>query len=66
FDAWAVDGSIRDAADVVAQFVQRGGNIVSLYGSTVRAETAPADFWIEDEARGVVPNLAAYPNVVAF
>jgi hypothetical protein len=67
YSAWKVDGSMRDAALILGRFLTRndGRYVATFSGSTVRAEPTPDDFWIED-GDDFKPNLAAYPEVVAW
>lgn len=57
--------TMREAAEIIAPLFAKGEMVVTFSGSSVVAERAPHDFWIEksDEFR---PNLAAYPDVIAW
>jgi hypothetical protein len=67
YEAWAVEGSIKAAAEKAATFFRMGDTVAMLEGSTLTAVTVPDDFWLEDEDAGEFrPNLAKYPNAVGF
>ena len=61
-EAWRVDGSMRDAAEVVGRFFRLDGKVAVYQGTSVWVENAPDDFWTDDgDAK-----RAAYPDVVAW
>ncbi len=67
YDAWAIEGSIKAAAEKAATFFRMGDTVAMLDGSTLTGVRVPDDFWIEDEEAGEFrPNLAKYPNAVGF
>ena len=68
--AWAVTGSMRDAAEIVAGFdlqqFNDGRSVAEFHGNCVRLIDTPEDFWTENEEGDFVPNLVSYPNVIAY
>ena len=68
FYAWSVTGDMRDAAKTAASFDLRndGRYVAELDGNRVSMVPPPDGFWIETEDGDFVPDLAKYPNVVAY
>lgn len=70
YQQWKFTGDLNDALVTLARlekFIRRGGHVAIRDGNRYYVETAPDDFWVEDEERGEsVPNLSAYPNVIAY
>ena len=67
-DAIRYTGKAIDAARAMAVFYLRsdGRCVVVFHGKSMTAEPTPADFWVEDWTGERKPNLAAYPNIIAF
>lgn len=74
YDAWRYKGTCADAMQTLAPLYCRDNCIVTRDGNRLTVETAPADFWIDaktggpftDETEEGAPNLAKYPNAIAF
>lgn len=70
YQQWKFTGDLNDALVTLARlekFIRGGDHVAIREGNGYYVERAPDDFWVEDEERGeFVPNLAAYPNVIAY
>ena len=69
---WEYTGHLNDALVTLARlekFISGGydAHVAIRNGAGYYVERAPDDFWIEDAERGeFVPNLTAYPDVIAY
>lgn len=70
YEQWKYTGKLEDALSTLASLehaVARGEHVAIRNGNGYYVDRAPDDFWIEDEDAGEFrPNLAAYPNVIAW
>ena len=66
--AYRFRGKRADAVDAVALMFGKmdGRSIVTQSGNRLAVEPAPDDFWIEQPNGDIEPNLASYPDVVAY
>ena len=70
YQQWKYTGRLGDALFTLARLDvarQNSGNVAVREGAGYHIEPAPEDFWIEDTDAGEwKPNLAAFPNVIAY
>ena len=70
YQQWKFTGKLFDALVTLAQLEPRiqghGGFVARVDGNGYVVEPAPDDFWVEQENGDFVPNLAAYPDVIAY
>lgn len=65
---WSYTGRLQDALETLAnkeRAILSGDHVAIRSGAGYSVTTAPDDFWIEQDGE-MVPNLAAYPNVIAY
>lgn len=66
YHAWAYTGRRVDAIARLAPLYRRSGTVVVVEEGYLRTVNPEPDFWVEDEYGDFAPNLAKYPEVVAY
>jgi hypothetical protein len=68
YQQWRYTGTLNDALVTLAHLersIQSGDRVALREGNGYRVTRAPDGFWVEQDGE-FVPNLADYPNVIAF